>query len=371
MTQQAQRAAKAQMIAAHLKIQPGQHELTPEQAAEAQHFVLERVRAQSSTEPVDEQEAETFLRQAYQVAKLPPPERIQWVESPLEFVTVLVSQNVPDSIEASVWDRVKASVRNSLDSVGGSVRNSIWDSLEDSLEDIGGSVWASVEDGLLDSVPDSVRERVGASLWDAIVEASIWAYSGAVRDAYYRFFDAYLAPNDLHALVHFNELVSGYWLGQEVALVVRRPRVLARDPQGRLHSATGKCLEYHNGWGSYAWHGVRVPERVILTPEALTRTDFLSEPNVEVRRVIEERMGQRFVPELGGVVLDSGPRGTLYEVRLPEGDPEGVARYVQVQDVSTSRQYFLRVPPTVQTAAEAVAWSFQLAAEAYDPAQET
>jgi hypothetical protein len=56
---------------------------------------------------------------------------------------------------------------------------------------------------------------------------------------------------------------------------------------------------------------------------------------------------------------------------LPDDDPEGVARYVQVQDASTPRQYLLRVPPTVQTAAEAVAWSFQLAVEEYHPGQET
>ena len=69
--------------------------------------------------------------------------------------------------------------------------------------------------------------------------------------------------------------------------------------------------------------------------------------------------------------MDSGPRGTLYEVRLPADDPERVARYVQVQDASTERQYFLRVPPTIQTAAEAVAWTFQIAVEDYHPAQET
>jgi hypothetical protein len=113
-----------------------------------------------------------------------------------------------------------------------------------------------------------------------------------------------------------------------------------------------------------------VPERVILTPERLTREDFLTEPNVEVRRVIQERMGARFVSELGGVVLDVGPRGTLYEVALL-GDPEGVARYVQVQDASAERHSFLRVPPTLQTAAEAVAWTFQVAGEDYHPAQET
>jgi hypothetical protein len=160
-------------------------------------------------------------------------------------------------------------------------------------------------------------------------------------------------------------------LGQDVALVVRRPRVLARDTEGRLHSAVGKCIEYHDGWGISAWHGVKVPEHVIRQAERLTREDVLSERDVEVRRVIQERMGSRFVLELGGIALDSSPRGTLYEVRLPEDDPEEVARYVQVQDTSSARQYFVRVPPTIQTAAEAVAWSFGLPVEDYGPAQET
>lgn len=48
-----------------------------------------------------------------------------------------------------------------------------------------------------------------------------------------------------------------------------------------------------------------------------------------------------------------------------------MARYIQVQDASTDRQYFLRVPPTIQTAAEAVAWTFHLSVEEYHPAQET
>ncbi len=82
-------------------------------------------------------------------------------------------------------------------------------------------------------------------------------------------------------------------------------------------------------------------------------------------------MGERFVSELGGIVLDSSPRGILYEVRLPADDPEGVARYVQVQDASSERRYFLRVPPSIQTAAEAVAWTFQVAEDDYHPVRET
>ena len=199
---------------------------------------------------------------------------------------------------------------------------------------------------------------------------SIRAYDDASDLACLHFYDTYLAPNAAHGLAHFNQLVSGYWLGKAVALVVRRPNVLALDEAGRLHSATGKAMEYHDGWGIYAWHGVRVPEKVILAPETLTREDFLNERNITARRIIQERMGQRFVWELEGTFIDGGPRGVLYEVPLP-GDPERVARYVQVQDASTPRQYFLRVPPTIQTVAEAVAWSFGLSVEDYGPTQET
>jgi hypothetical protein len=42
-----------------------------------------------------------------------------------------------------------------------------------------------------------------------------------------------------------------------------------------------------------------------------------------------------------------------------------------VQDASTDREYYLRVPPTIQTVEEAVAWTFGLTAGEYRPARET
>jgi hypothetical protein len=129
-------------------------------------------------------------------------------------------------------------------------------------------------------------------------------------------------------------------------------------------------VEYRDGWGVYAWHGVAVPRKVILKPEALTRQDFFRQRDLEVRRVIQERMGERFVTALGGVVIDSGTRGVLYEVELTR-DPDRMARYIHVRDASSPREYHLRVPPTMATAAEAIAWSFGLTADEYAPSRET
>jgi hypothetical protein len=352
-------------------LQPGQQDLTPAQQAEARRFADERIQAQLSTEPVDEQQAEAFLRQAYEAAGLAPPRRIHWLDGPLQLGAALAPLNARDGVWASigdriwdrVWDRVENSVRASIEDRGSDrVENSVRASIEDRGSD---RVWDLVKGRVWDSVRASRSVSLTDSLW-----YSIWAYEDAPLLVCYHFFDVYLAPNDVHALCQFNERVSGYWPGKEHAVLVRRPKLLSLDAEGRLHSAAGKCLEYHDGWGFYAWHGVRVPKHVILAPDRLTRSDFQNEQNAEVRRAIQERMGQRFVSELGGVVIDAGPRGTLYEVALP-GDPEEVARYVQVQDAPTERGYFLRVPPTIQTAAEAVAWSFELSVEDYAPAQET
>lgn len=57
---------------------------------------------------------------------------------------------------------------------------------------------------------------------------------------------------------------------------------------------------------------------------------------------------------------------------MPLGDdPEQVARYVHVKDASTERAYYLRVPRWMSSADEAVAWTFGLSANAYQPTQET
>ena len=78
------------------------------------------------------------------------------------------------------------------------------------------------------------------------------------------------------------------------------PPASAAIQQGRLHSATGKCLEYRDGWGFYAWHGVPVPEKAILTPEQLTREDFLQRAQLGGVPRHPGAHGERFVPELGG-----------------------------------------------------------------------
>ena len=392
------------MIPDQLKIQPGQKVLTPEQEAYARQFARERLAAMRSTAPY-EQQVEAHLRAVYRAAEVKLPTTMRWFDSPLAFVQACVpyyerlraqlgrhdcSQHCLDDCRLNWGARVHVVVRSSgvdvkvRTAVGGrtleasvltNMRADVWASGDADVAasvqgSMGADVWTSVGAIVRDSVWACMRDRMGKHCQRTIVSASVAAFYNARVLALYRLFHEVFAENQLIHLARFNEMVSGYRLGDKEALVVRKPTRLELDAQGRLHSASGPAIQYRDGWGFYAWHGVRVSEQVILDPDHLTREDFLTESNVEVRRVIQERMGHRFVAELGGVVLDRGSRGTLYAVALPQ-DPERVAHYVQMQDASTPRQYVLRVPPTVQTAAEAVAWTFQVGVEDYHPAQET
>ena len=315
--------------------QSQQPTLTPEQQAAAKaaadRFDEARIQAHLSTEPVDEQAAERCLRQAYERAGQAAPQQIHWLDGPCQMVAVLASKRN--------WLRIEDDVRESISP-------SVWDSLRDNTEigsiASGENVLNSVDYrvtrihtrplpyGLNYRVWEAVRERVGERIWQTVADDVRWPLSPWIRDSFWgnddyaiwhsiRAYDdapSLDAPEYLgwpiareqgHPLAHFNQMVSGYWFGKDVALVVRKPRLLAFDDAGRLHSATGRCVEYRDGWGFFAWHGVPVPERVILEPDTLTREDFLGESNVEARRIIQERMGaERFVWELAATYIDGG-----------------------------------------------------------------
>ena len=156
---------------------------------------------------------------------------------------------------------------------------------------------------------------------------------------------------------------------ENACIVSDMPTSIHRDEQNRLHSQETAAIEWADGYRLYYYHGICVKAEIILHPEELTKKDWLGEKNLEIRRVIQEQMGDEFVKKIGGEIINKGKRGTLYEVDLGS-DPEGKARYVRVKDSSTKREYYLRIPPTIQEADEGVAWTFGLSEKEYQPEKE-
>jgi hypothetical protein len=119
------------------------------------------------------------------------------------------------------------------------------------------------------------------------------------------------------------------------------------------------ALPPHLAGVAIRWRGVLIDERIAFRPETLDAGEILAEPNAERRRVMMERCGlDRFMRDANALVLDQdrdagGPR-RLLRIELPGDEP---LVCVSVICPSTRRQYMLRVPPTMQTCRQAVAWT--------------
>ena len=157
---------------------------------------------------------------------------------------------------------------------------------------------------------------------------------------------------------------------EKVCIVSDMPIKISRDERNRLHCEDGPAIEWKDGYKLFYFHGVVIKdEKIILTPEKLTKKDWLNEANLEVRRVIQERMGENFVKKIRGKVINKGKYGKLVQVDLGS-DPERLAKYVHVKDSSTSREYYLRVPKDIKKADEGIGWTFGLEEGKYNPSQE-
>lgn len=173
--------------------------------------------------------------------------------------------------------------------------------------------------------------------------------------------------------------LGAWWALEGLAICTERPLVVRRDDRGRPHAADGPALAWGDGVELFAWHGVGVPRSLILDPGSLTLADIDGEANVEVRRAMIERFGvERLVREGGAQLVHEDATGRLWsrEVRGPRWSRDEPVVMVEVLNSTpepdgSRKTYFLRVPPDMRRAREAVAWTFGLGADDYRPLAET
>ncbi|MBI4862893.1 MAG: hypothetical protein HY815_21925 [Candidatus Riflebacteria bacterium] len=106
-----------------------------------------------------------------------------------------------------------------------------------------------------------------------------------------------------------------------------------------------------------------------LDPDSLSVDLFVGEWDVEVRRAVLERIGMDRLMATDGVRVVHQDAGRLLLRFELQGDEPLVV--VRVACPSTGRLYHLRVPPTIATCQQAVAWTFGLEADQYAPTTES
>jgi hypothetical protein len=146
-----------------------------------------------------------------------------------------------------------------------------------------------------------------------------------------------------------------------VCIVVPRPTVhLERE---RLHRTDGPAVEWDSGASYWFWEGLPVPRRAVVRQSERARLQVLVRTrNLELRRMLLDRIGyERFLEGAGAELVRQDDYGKLWRSEL---EVDGELLYV-VEVVNSTpepdgsfKRYFLRVPPSMRSAREAVAWTF-------------
>lgn len=160
----------------------------------------------------------------------------------------------------------------------------------------------------------------------------------------------------------------------KLVLVCESPIAASLNDRDQLHNPDGAALEFRDGFKIYAINGVILPPDAILAPHKLQLAEIERQENVEVRRILIQQYGmERYLQDSGAEQIDVDEYGVLYRKSLPTDEPIVVVKVINAtpEPDGTYKYYFLRVPPHMTTARAAVAWTFNMNSEEYEPRTES
>ena len=143
-----------------------------------------------------------------------------------------------------------------------------------------------------------------------------------------------------------------WWPYENIVVASQKPICVSWDDNRRLHSETGKAVEYADGTGLSAWHGQTIPDEWVKGSPPAAK-DALHWPNMDQRAAACEIVGwHNILDQLNARTIDdSGDHvwGRLVEVDLPDSGKE---RFLDAL-CGTGRRFALPVPPKTKTVDEA------------------
>ena len=361
--------------------------LTAEQAAALDRYRARWLAIRHSTAPCDRDAAEQGIQLAYQAAGLEAPDRFVWCDSPVGLFGRARRASACDgaNVKSAVIDRPRRQARLRLRK---RLRKRVWAQVERAV---------NPDDALLAPVIDLIEEATGTahdgrSLLGRLLSARPLSWPNMLALLMGRYGPRYSAagPNELSWLgIHEyarsvlglkNETAPllGLWLvaanagwllpHQHTCWLSERPRVLHGDAAGRLHHASGPALRFADGWSVFAWKGVEVPSWMIEQPERISLAAIDAETNVQLRRcMIEIMTPQRYVALGGARKVAADETGVLWRRIWFNYDIWSAVEVINAtpEPDGTHKHFFLQVPANIQTAREAVAWTYGMQPDDY------
>jgi Domain of unknown function (DUF6745) len=359
--------------------------LTAEQAAALGRYRARWLAIRRSIEPADRGAAEQGLGLAYQAAGLEPPNRFVWCDSPIALSHRACAASAADgaNVRSALIDRMR--------------RQAAWRVRKRLGRRIAAEVASAVNpaDALIAAVSETVLQHANqdeVSLGARLRRAgplSPWRILGALI-APQNFSESVAGPAELSWLGPFEFVRSVLGLKAETAPLLglmqvaanvgwlqphertcflsERACLLRGDAEGRLHEARGPALRFGDGWSAFAWKGVEIPAWLIRHKEAITLATIDAESNVQVRRcMIEIMTPQRYIALGGARKVAEDETGVLWRKIWLNYDIWTAVEVINAtpEPDGTHRHYFLQVPANINSAREAVAWTYGMQPDQY------
>jgi len=153
--------------------------------------------------------------------------------------------------------------------------------------------------------------------------------------------------------------------------VAAEPVTTARlDAEQRPHGEDAAALTWADGTAAFAWHGRLVSPELIERNDPIDMSRILRERDADRQEILIGRYGLgRFVLDAGADEIHRDDCGRLYRLQRHRREPIVVVRVRNgtPETDGSFREFWLRVPPGMTTARAAVAWTFGLTTDQYDP----
>lgn len=280
-----------------------------------------------------------------------------------------VGKNVESQLCNDVFNELwKLTISDLTDS---ETRDELWDQvkLETAVKVLDGFIHGNLSekncyfDCFLRNLHIQANEVIDPNcLWDGAGEKSLAEFLG------------HCGLGIIKSIVEANKHCGYWWPLRGIVVATEKHSSIHLDEWRRLHCEEDMAIQYPDGWGVYAWKGVRAPKKVIVAPEILTVRDIDMETNAEIRRIMLERFGWgRYLDESNSKPVHKDKFGILYRREMPDDEPLVMVKVKNKtpEPDGTFKDYFLRVPPEMETAQQAVAWTFAMEKEEYQPFCET
>ena len=274
-----------------------------------------------------------------------------------------------DQLHGQLYGQLRGQLYGQLyDQLDGQLRGQLDGQLYDQLH---GQLHGQLDGQLYGQLDGQLHGQLDGQLYDQL-DGQLHGQLGSFYLSYFWYDWAGLYDYGKYIGVKYNnkkmDLFFNFIVECHFVLAYKGVAFISEKPQinffnRRLHSLTGKSIEYPDGWGLYNINGVKFDKELWkkITNKIITPEEAIKLPNVEQRIIaIQYIGGERLLKELSGKIISQDEYGEIWELEKLQDTNKKNYRYYVANDPSKNEKVYLRTHPDVTTPKEAMTRAYRL-----------